>query len=129
MVQHPFRLVPRPRALVRAAALIATLLALLAFASGANAAGPAPTGTITTGNPALAPIVLPAAISGYYGNPYGAPLIEAGYLPPGTYDGITCNDPYGCPYALPVLGTGTTYVRGNLYCGLYVCGILQPIQR
>lgn len=60
---------------------------------------------------------------GYYGYPYGY-----GWIPPGTYNGITCNGLYGCPLGISPY-YGGTYVTGNVYCGLYTCGLVEPIKR
>ncbi|MGI8688385.1 MAG: hypothetical protein ACR2M3_07375 [Thermomicrobiales bacterium] len=101
----------------RAACLVAVAL-MLFFSAAVGAAAPEAagvTGTITTGSAGSAP-------GFYYGDVFG-------YLPPGTTGGITCGGVYGCPFYAPPFGYGTTYVRGNLYCGLYTCGIVQTIQR
>ncbi len=100
----------------RAACLVAVALMLL-FAASVGAAAPQAdgvTGTITTGSPNSTPA--------YYGDVFG-------FLPPGTTGGVTCDGVYGCPFFAPPFGYGTTYVRGNLYCGLYTCGTVQTIQR
>jgi hypothetical protein len=69
--------------------------------------------------------------SGYgYGNApyYGyAGGVVPGWVPPGTYNGITCGGLYGCPLDQPAYPA--TYVTGNIYCGLYTCGVPQPITR
>ena len=57
-----------------------------------------------------------------------APASGYGYFP-GYLDCIICAGLYGCPFAAPPFGYGTTYGRGNLYCGLYTCGVVQTIQR
>ncbi len=98
------------RHLISRMACLAAIALLLVFTTAVSAAAPEASGviaTITTGS---------APASGY------------GYFP-GYTDGITCGGLYGCPFAAPPFGYGTTYVRGNLYCGLYTCGVAQTIQR
>lgn len=117
---HPRRIGSSPlfRPLMSRAACIVAVALMLLFAASVGAAAPQAagvTGTIVTGSAGFAP-------GSYYGGVFG-------YVPPGTTDGITCGGVYGCPFFAPPFGFGTTYVRGNLYCGLYTCGIVQPIQR
>jgi hypothetical protein len=71
-----------------------------------------------------------AGYAGYagYGYGYGAYGYGAGWIPPGTYNGITCNGLYGCPLGVSPY-YGGTYVNGNVICGLYVCGAVQPIKQ
>ncbi|MDQ6909019.1 MAG: hypothetical protein M3176_19540 [Chloroflexota bacterium] len=107
------------RHLIGRMACLAAIALLLVFTTAVSAATPEASGvtaTITTGS-------VPASNYGYF----------PGYLPysytPGYTDGVTCGGLYGCPFAAPPFGYGTTYVRGNLYCGLYTCGVVQTIQR
>jgi hypothetical protein len=128
MFPHRSGLAVRLRSLARGVAFIAALSALLVFAASVGAASPAPTGTITTGPATGATTVYPGYGYGY-GYGYATTYIAPSFIPPGTYNGISCGGVYGCPLALPAFGYGTTYVQGNLYCGWYTCGIAQPIQR
>ena len=107
----------------RRVACLAAVATLFIFATAVSADTP-PTGTITSGT-----VTYPAYTYPYYATyPYAVGYIAPAYVPPGVYGGISCGGVYGCPLNVPTFGYGT-YVRGNLYCGLYDCGIAQPIQR
>jgi hypothetical protein len=81
--------------------------------------------TCTATGQTIYPFATGYAGYGYYG--YGFPY-GAGWIPPGTYNGITCNGLYGCPLGISPY-YGGTYVTGNVYCGLYTCGLVEPIKR
>jgi hypothetical protein len=123
------------RSLARTLACLVAIASLFLFAASVGAAGPAPTGSITTGPVTGATIVPPGYSYGYgygYGAgyyPYAPGYISPSYVPPGVTGGISCGGLYGCPLNLPYFGYGTTYERGNLDCGLYISCTLQPIQR